>query len=347
MKPIDRRAFMAHSAALAGMALSAPAFPDPQGTPTETPPMNDPDAARRQELWSLLGDLPPKTPPTARRLRVEKHPGFTLEHLVMDLNGIQEAPALLLLPDNLKAPAPCMLYIHWHGGDYPVGKRELLEGTRVLPPYAPVLAEKGIMTLAIDSWCFGERMPYPDEGGRGESDTFKEMLWKGRVLFGMMLFDEWQALNWLLARPEADPARAGVFGISMGATKAWWLAALDPRVSCCIDLCCLTDFDTLIGEKGLGGHGIYYYVPSLLKHFSAPEINALIAPRPRLSLNGRLDKLTPPRGVERIRDHVMPLYEKADRAADCRIELFDCDHRELPEMRAFVLDWLDRHLVGA
>jgi len=33
----------------------------------------------------------------------------------------------------------------------------LLTGQKVLPAYAPVVTEKGIVTLAIDSWCFGER----------------------------------------------------------------------------------------------------------------------------------------------------------------------------------------------
>ena len=31
-------------------------------------------------------------------------------------------------------------------------------------------------------------------------------------------------------RPEVDSRRIGVFGLSMGSTKAWWLSALDPRV---------------------------------------------------------------------------------------------------------------------
>ena len=56
------------------------------------------------------------------------------------------------------------------------------------------------------------------------------MLWRGRVLWGMMMFDELRALNYLASRPEVDPTRLGVTGMSMGSTKAWWLAALDPRV---------------------------------------------------------------------------------------------------------------------
>jgi dienelactone hydrolase len=304
---------------------------------------------RRQQLWNLLGDLPERKTPTATLLHTERRDGYTLEHLELDLNGIQKVPAILLLPDRLQKPAPAMLYLHWHGGNYDKSKEELLDGRPVLPAYAPVYAQKGIIALAIDSWCFGERRPYPDpqDGSRGEADTFKEMLWKGQCLFGMMLFDEWQALNYLCSRSEVDPHRIGAFGISMGATKAWWLAALDERIRCCIDLCCLTDFEALIAAKGLSGHGIYYYVPSLLKHFQTHEINELIVPRPRLSLNGARDALTPPEGVKRIRDHLYHLYARYGKAEDCRIELFDCGHEELPEMRKLVLEWLDRCLVAS
>lgn len=302
---------------------------------------------RRAQLWSLLGDLPEKRPPTAKMLKVEQQHGYKLEHLILDLNGIQPVPALMLVPDNIKTPAPAMQYIHWHGGDYFVGKRELLQGTRKMQAYAPVYAEKGIVALAIDSWCFGERAPYPEDGGRGEGDTFKEMLWKGQVLFGMMMFDEWQALNYLCSRPEVDTNRIGSFGISMGSTKSWWLAALDDRIKVCMDLCCLTDFEALLAEKGQYRHGIYYYVPSLLKYFHTHDINELIVPRPRLSLNGRGDALTPPKGVERVRDHLYPLYKQYGREEDCRIELFECGHEELPEMRSIVSEWLDKYLVTA
>ena len=89
-----------------------------------------------------------------------------------------------------------------------------------------------------------------------------------------------------------------------------------------------------------------YYVPGLLKHFQAHEINALIVPRPRLSLNGRKDLLTPPTGVDRIRAHLLPLYAKAGRDHDCRIELFDCGHEEIPQMRALVSEWLGKYLCG-
>jgi len=299
---------------------------------------------RRRELWSLLGDLPRQhRPGPAQVLRTEKHEGYTLERLILDLNGEEPVPALLLIPDRRQSPAPGLVYMHWHAGMYDLGKEQLLRGVEAQPAYAPVLAEKGIVTLAIDSWCFGERKRESD-GKTGEEDAFKLMLWKGQVLFGMMMFDELRALDYLAGRAEVDPKRLGVFGMSMGATKAWWLAALDPRVSVCMDVCCLTDFDALIQAHSLREHGIYYYVPSLLKHFQTAQINELIVPRPHLSVNGRRDPLTPPAGVEKIRDSLLPLYRRYGNESDCRIELYDCAHVELPAMRRVILEWMDRYL---
>jgi hypothetical protein len=108
----------------------------------------------------LLGDLPTAhVPGPPKVVSTEKHEGYTLERLVLDLNGMEPVPALSLIPDKRPARAPGLLYIHWHGGMYDLGKEMLLKGVSVAPPYAPVCAEKGIVTLAIDS------------SGRGECST--------------------------------------------------------------------------------------------------------------------------------------------------------------------------------
>jgi len=301
---------------------------------------------RRKELWGLLGDLPwNHKPGPARVVSEEDHDTYTLERLVLDLNGVEPAPAILLIPKKRKEKAPGLLYIHWHGGMYDLGKEQLLRGVDAQPAYAPVVAEKGIVTLAIDSWCFGERK-HEHNGNEGEQTAFKLMLWRGQVLYGRMMFDEFRAMDYLAGRPEVDVSRLGAFGMSMGSTKAWWLAALDPRVKVCMDVCCLTDYEELIRTHGLKEHGIYYYVPSLLKHFQTANINELIVPRAHLSVNGKRDPLTPPAGVEKIRDYLMPLYAKYGKESGCRVELFDCEHVELPEMRKLILEWMDRELVG-
>src|SRR5688572_19720990 len=158
---MNRREFLHTPALLAGMPLEDFAARQER---------------RRRELWKLLGDLPDPRPPQAKVLQTEKHEGFTLEHLELDLNGVEPVPALLLIPDKRSARAPGLLYIHAHGGKYDLGKEELLKGRPVLQTYAPVCAAKGLVTLAIDSWCFSGRKHLPD-GRQGEMDTFKHPLW--------------------------------------------------------------------------------------------------------------------------------------------------------------------------
>jgi cephalosporin-C deacetylase-like acetyl esterase len=276
--------------------------------------------------------------------RREQRDGYCLEYLDLDLNGIESVPAILLLPDQRPAKAPAMLYCHAHFGTYEIGKDELVSGRSVMPAYAPVFAEKGIVGLAIDSWCFGERNHARGAVG-GELDTFKRMLWHGQVLFRMMMFDLVRALDYLASRPDVDSEKIGAMGLSMGATHSWWLAALDERIRLCLDLCCLTDYQALMDAQNLTGHGVYYYVPHLLKHFDAAAINELIAPRARLSLNGCFDDLTPPAGVERIRHRWDARYRELGAERCCRIGLFECAHEETHEMRLLVLDCIERWLL--
>src|SRR5215469_3880355 len=343
----NRREFLKTSGAVLGSAAVARSSSAEQGTHGDVPESDSLKLQdRRRQLGGLLGDLPWTHRPAAPRLiGREEHAGYTLERLVLDLNGIEPVPALLLIPHKREPRAPGLLYIHWHAGMYDLGKEQLWKGVPAQPAYAPVCAEKGLVTLAIDSWCFGERK-HENNGSEGEQNAFKLMLWRGRVLYGMMMFDEYRAMDYLATRPEVNPQKLGVLGMSMGSTKAWWLAALDPRVKVCMDVCCLTDYEELIRAHGLKEHGIYYYVPSLLKHFQTPDINDLIVPRAHLSVNGRRDPLTPPAGVEKIRDRLLPLYRKYGKESDCRIDLFDCEHVELPEMRKIILEWMDRQLVG-
>ncbi len=301
--------------------------------------MNDQEY-RRQELYGLLGDLPNRNHPiSCNVLSISQEKTYTLERLVLDLNGIEAVPAYLVRPLT-DGPYPCMLYNHAHGGDYILGKDELIRGRDLLqePPYAQTLAEKGIATLCIDAWLFGERR------GRTESAQFKDMLWHGQVLWGMMVFDSLRAMDYLCSRPDIDSTRIGTIGLSMGSTMAWWLAALDPRIKVCVDICCLTDFQALIETRGLDGHGIYYYVPSLLKRFTTAEINALIAPRPHLSLAGNYDPLTPLAGLERIDGELKKIYAGLECSDAWELKRFNVGHFETAEMRAAILAFLDKWL---
>ena len=215
-----------------------------------------------------------------------------------------------------------------------LGGRSLLQ----LPPYAEQLTHLGYAALCIDTWAFGERAT------RSESVIFKEMLWRGQTMWGMMVYDSLRAIDYLVSRPEVNPARLGTIGLSMGSTMAWWVAALDDRVKVCVDICCLTDYEALIQTGHLDSHGVYYFVPRLLKHFTAAEINSLIAPRPHLSLAGELDPLTPPAGLDRIDTELKSVYAASDASDAWKLIRYNCGHGETAEMRSEIVEFLETWL---
>ncbi len=297
---------------------------------------------RRNELYQLLGRVPDRNYPVKAELcRRDEYPDYFLERLMLDLNGIEQVSAFVVIPKNLKAPAPAVLYNHAHGGAYHTGKNELIDGVDYLfkqPVYAEELARRGYVVLCIDAWNFGERR------GRTESELFKEMLWKGQVLWGMMVFDSIKALDYLSLRPEVDTSRIATLGISMGSTMAWWTAALDTRIKVTVDIGCLTDFDSLIEHRGLDYHGVYYYVPDLLNHFTTAQINALIAPRPHLALAGNYDPLTPPDGLDRINAELTKVYSELNAADAWKLLRYNTGHFESAAMRVEILKFLDKWL---
>jgi hypothetical protein len=315
-----------------GQAPASP--PEPRGT-AGTP------ASRRAELYGLLGDLPDRHRPVKAAKRTETvRDGYILETWDLDLNGFENVPAYIARPRQLSGRVPGVVFNHSHGGGYQIGKTEFIEGRPYLQPeaYAKTLTDLGYVALCIDHWVFGERSKAT------ELDTFKRMLWEGKVLWGGMVYDSLRALDWLVTRPDVDPTRIATLGMSMGSAMAQYLGALDERVKVTIDISCLTDYHTLLAKNGLGGHGVYYYVPSLLKHFSASQINALIAPRAHLSLEGLQDKLAPAEGLDVIDRHLIRVYADLKQPDHWKIVRYDVGHQETPEGRREAIAFLKRFL---
>ena len=296
---------------------------------------------RRQELYGLLGKLPTRDRKVgAQLISTEDRGTYTLEKLVLDLNGEEPAPAYFAKPKGATGKLPTVLFNHSHGGGYQIGKTEFIDGREYMskPPYAEFLTSLGYNALCFDAWIFGERAK------RTELDFFKDTLWHGRVLWGMMVYDALKAVDYLVTRADVDAQRLATVGMSMGSSTAQWAGALDPRLEVVVDICCLTDWHTLVEVGGLKGHGIYYYVPDLLDHFTTAQMNALIAPRAHLSLAGNQDALTPVAGLEKVDRELRAVYASAGHPERWQLLRYDGGHLETPVMREEIRKWLVAHL---
>lgn len=285
------------------------------------------------ELLEFLA-LPARSPVEATTIEQVEKPGFVVEHLRFDLG--EPVRGLLARPSRPEGRLPAVLYCHAHGAKYEIGASELIDGRpSLIGPYGPALAEAGFVTLSIDMPTFGDRQV------PGENALSKALLWQGKTLMGKMLGDLLAAFDWLAARSDVDPRRIAALGLSMGATHAFFLGAIEPRLARVAHLCCYADWATLVETGAHDLHGHYMTVPGLLAKTSIGEIAGLIAPRPQLICIGEADPLTPPEAVARAYGETLSAYRAAGAESALRLILEPgIGHAETPRMREAVMAFL-------
>lgn len=299
----------------------------------------------RATLFQCLGELPER--PAAERVKVlsvEDRGSYTLERFEFH-NGVDmTVPGILAIPKQRKGKSPVIIGMHGHSGS----KNEYLPNPERETSLGWMLVRNGYAVAAIDGYFNGERVGQgpngkQDEAGGQESALFKLHLWQGRTLWGLMLRDEQCLLDYLATRSELDMTKVGATGMSMGCTRAWWLAALDDRVHSIVGVACFTRYTELLAHRS--SHGIYYFVPGLLKHFDTEAIYALVAPRPMLMLSGDQDYNAPPDGVELLEKKIAPVYRLYGKPDAFRSVLYkNTGHEYLPEMREEMMQWFQRTL---
>jgi pimeloyl-ACP methyl ester carboxylesterase len=110
----------------------------------------------------------------------------------------------------------------------------------------------------------------------------------GASLMGVETMRISRSLDVILQRPEVDPARVGMIGLSYGGYFTLYTMALDPRIKAGVASCSIRDAETMRREvpPGAAPEGRPFDLPGA-------DLAALIAPRALQIQNGIHDKGLP------------------------------------------------------
>ena len=268
----------------------------------------------RASILDAYGRRPPAVAPSPEVIDRFEGPDFIREKVVFSTTPHFRVPAYVHIPKGLTRPAPAIVDLHSHGGMFLFGKEKVIDFGRNHPamtvyhagnyesrPTATALVKRGYVVITIDAFMFGERRVLMDQDLAAgweraaysveevtrlnricqskESTLAKTLTVLGVSWPGIVAWDDMRTVDYLISRPEVDPARIGCVGVSFGGWRSLFLSALDARIRAG----CVVGFMSTIRsmlQRHVDTHSWVHFVPGLHRHLDLPDVVSLTAPRP-------------------------------------------------------------------
>ena len=320
--------------------------------------------AARQKVFDCM--LMPPPPPAngyqAKVLFEEQRDGYKARKIEIRLSQYYTVPAYVLIPDG-KGPFPAINLLHDHGAHLFIGKEKMIrpltcEDSTVIKDaeewlagyegqfFGDYLAKNGYVVFSADAPMWGERGQ--KEGARRDRYDMiaGNMMMYGIDLSAWMTYDDIACTEFLAQMPEVDASRIGCTGWSMGAYRAWMLAALSDRITASASVCWMVTTDEQMSFKydRTENGGFANCIPGLRRWMDYPHIASIACPKPMLFINGKQDKLFPVPGVEKAFS-IMHNVWSSQKTDDClETELWDITHSCGLKAQKRVLDFFKKHL---
>jgi len=294
---------------------------------------------------------------------VEEYERYGLTHRKIRFRVMpdEEATAVMVLPDGLAERSPAPAVVVCHGTDAKLGKYNVLDPVdRPRRAYAVELAQRGFVTVAPDSYMFGERLT------QGEDLPNEEI--QRRYVGSMQRFPEehpewsldgrrnWEhhcLLDLLDSLDFVRPGAYGVIGNSLGGRQAIFLAAMDERIAAAVPSCGISPNLTNV-YRSVRSNPASKSSPASIKRsqrtrghmvYDYQDMIALCAPRPMLVLEPYNDAYNPYMEAN-FRCYVAGqlAYELLGKA-ECFCTMTHGDgHDTVADVRDFAYRWFERWL---
>ena len=320
------------------------------------------DTARKKVLECMM--TPPPAPKSydMKVIGEERRDGYTARKIEFNISDFYRVRAYVLVPDG-KGPFPAVNLLHDHGAHLYIGKEKMIrpfdDDSLVIADadkwvadlyegqfLGDYLARHGYVVFSTDAPMWGERGR--KEGvDRNKYDIIAgNMMMYGRDLSAFMTYDDIASTDFLATLPEVDPSRIACAGCSMGAYRAWMLAALSDKIAASAAVCWMVTTDVQMtwkyGRKENGGFA--NCIPALRQYLDYPHIASLACPKPALFINGTQDKLFKVPGVEKAFKIMHDVWDSQKAGQNLETELWPIPHSCGVKAQQRVLEFFDKHL---
>jgi dienelactone hydrolase len=306
------------------------------------------EAARprlKREFLEMLGldPLPEKTPLNATVTGTIERSGVTIEKVHFQSKPRLYVTGNLYLPASRErkrpesAKHPAILYVCGHSGRGRDGNKTAFQD------HGLWFASNGYVCLVVDTLQLGEIAGI-------HHGTYREGRWwwhsRGYTPAGVECWNGIRAIDYLCSRPEVDPEKIGVTGISGGGATTCWVAAADDRVKVAVPVSGISDLECYVTDRVINGHCDYMFIHNTYQ-WEWTTILALFAPKPLLFANSDTDPIFPMTGNRRIAERLRSCYELLGAKDKFDEYVSKGGHDYRPDLRLAIFGFFHKHLLGS
>lgn len=311
----------------------------------------------RRKVEELLWQPPDHTPFDPEVLDEQPGGGYVKRTLLFNLTRHSRVRAVLLVPEG-RGPHPALLLLHDHGARFDIGKEKwirpwyddakLASAEEWAAKYfsgrfvGEELAARGYVVLAVDALGWGDRSGMTYENQQALAANLFNL---GSSLGGLLAREDARAAAFLSGLPEVDPKRVAAVGFSMGAYRAWQVAALSDAVRAAVSVCWMTGLKEMMvpGNNTLRGQSAFHMLhPGLYRYLDIPDVASIAAPKPLYFAAGEEDTLFTAEGVRVAYDKMRHVWESQGAGDRLRTTVWSgLGHVFVREIQDDVFDWLD------
>lgn len=284
---------------------------------------------------------------------------YIAQQVVFNIDNESRVMALMLTPKG-NGPYPAALFLHDHGARFDIGKEKFVETwgneTRLAASKewahqyfsdrfpGDELAKHNYVVLSIDALGWGDRS-VPGFNTNSQQALAANLYNMGSSFAGIIALDDIRAAKFLASQPHVDQSRVAAIGFSMGAFRAWQVAALSPDITAGIADCWMATMKGMMvpGNNQLKGQSAFTMLyPTMARYFDYPDVAGIAAPKPMLFFEGEEDKLFP---TPAVKDAFAKLHDiwKANHAENKLVTKIwpNKTHEFTQDMQDEAFQWLD------